>query len=69
LVVEKVVDSQYQNDTNKIFANANLFIANPMQLVVDGHHRIELLDINCQKSPADANNAYQCWPTVNQFNQ
>jgi hypothetical protein len=50
LVVAKVVDSRYRYNTN-------LGIDDPMKQVVDGHLRIELLDINWQKFPADANNA------------
>jgi hypothetical protein len=51
-----------------ILADANLAIGDPMQLVVNGHLRIEPLDINWQEFPADASDAYRCRPIVSQYN-
>jgi hypothetical protein len=34
----------WRADTNRILADGNLAIGDPMQSVVDGHLRIELLD-------------------------
>jgi hypothetical protein len=61
LVVKKVVDSRYRYN----IANANLGIGDPMQLVVDGHLIIELLDIDWQKFPANTNNACQWLADLN----
>jgi hypothetical protein len=39
-----------------ILADANLATDYPMQLVVVGHLRIDPLDIDCQKFPANGKN-------------
>ena len=45
-VVEKVVDSWYQYDTDTNLADINLGIGYLMQSVPDSHLRIESLDID-----------------------
>jgi hypothetical protein len=49
LVVEKVVDSWYQYDTNTDLANLNIGICYPMQSVTKSKVSIELLDIDWHK--------------------
>jgi hypothetical protein len=39
-------------------------IGYPMQSIVNGHLGIELIDINWQELPANANNAYRCLPMI-----
>ncbi len=48
-MVEKVVDSRYQYDTNTDLANLNIVICYPMQSVTDSKVSIELLDIDWHK--------------------
>ncbi len=40
-----------------------------MQSAVDGHLRIDPLDIDWQELLADANNAYQCLRMASRYNQ
>ncbi len=49
LVVEKVVDSRYQYDTNTDLATLNIGICYPMQSVTESKVSIELLDIDWHK--------------------
>ncbi len=55
-IVKTVDDSQYPYDTNTLLANADLAISYPMQSAVDGHVRINPLDIDWQKFPAIGKN-------------
>jgi hypothetical protein len=46
-------------DTDTLLADDNLGIGDPLQLVANGHHGIEPLDINWQTFPADGKNGSQ----------
>ncbi len=50
----KQISDLKRYNTDTISTDANLAIGDPMQSVVDGHLRIELLDIDWQELPADA---------------
>ena len=64
MVVEKVVDSRYQYDTDTNLAEANLGIGGLMQSVTDNKVSIESLDIDWHTFSADANSMELMEPLI-----